>query len=169
MELYFNAHILTQNPNCPVASAMLVRDGKILGVGDEGQLQSENAKKIDVKGKTILPGFNDAHIHLWKVGQLGTYILDLRGIKSIKAIQHLLKQSAASLPAGTWIIGRGFNEQVQEEKRMPNLYDLDAVSSSHPIYLLRTCAHIASVNSVALQKANITTTSEAPHGGVIGA
>ncbi|MFM7855091.1 MAG: amidohydrolase, partial [Flammeovirgaceae bacterium] len=168
MELYINAHILTQNPHRPVASAMLVKDGKILSVGEEAQLQTEGAQRIDVDGNTILPGFNDAHIHLWKVGQLGSYILDLRGIKSIKALQDVLKQSAASLPVDTWILGRGFNEQVLEEKRMPNIHDLDAVSSSHPIYLIRTCAHIASVNSLALQKANITTTSEAPNGGVIG-
>jgi predicted amidohydrolase YtcJ len=168
MELYTNAHILTQNPQHSIASAMLVKDGKILSVGKEDQFQLADAKKIDVKGKTILPGFNDAHIHLWKVGQLGSYILDLRGIKSIHSLQELLKQRAASLPVGTWIVGRGFNEQVLEEKRMPNVNDLDAVGSAHPIYLIRTCAHIAAVNSVALQKANLTAASTAPCGGVIG-
>ena len=127
-----------------------------------------NTKLVDLKGKTIMPGFNDAHVHIWKMGQFDSFIIDLRSLESIEALQQKVKKSTDSLPAGTWITGRGFNEQVLSEKRMPTRDDLDAISSRHPIYLIRTCAHIASVNSLALQKAGVDKKSIAPEGGVIG-
>ncbi|MBS1488939.1 MAG: amidohydrolase [Bacteroidetes bacterium] len=169
--LYHNATIHTQNSEMPQAGAVVVEHGKFLVVGKESDLLDSftgSCRRVDVKGQTILPGFNDAHIHLWKVGQLETFLLDLRGIKSIKALQELLTQSVATLPPGTWIMGRGFNEQTLEEKRMPDKKDLDEVSTDHPIYLIRTCAHIASVNSLALKKSGVTETTKVPAGGVMG-
>lgn len=123
---------------------------------------------VDLLGKWVLPGFNDAHIHVWKVGQLESFIVDLRGVQSIPELQHKVKAVADSLPAGTWITGRGFNEQVLEEKRMPVKEDLDVISEEHPIYLIRTCAHIATVNSLAILKAGVNEAMVAPDGGVIG-
>lgn len=168
--LYHNADILTQNPHRPQASAAVVENGKFLAVGDDEVFVNfkNSSTCVDAGGQIILPGFNDAHIHLWKIGQLESFLLDLRGIRSIKAIQELLKKSVASLPEGTWIMGRGFNEQVLEENRMPDKNDLDEVSTRHPIYLIRTCAHIASVNSLALQNAKVEETTPVPAGGVIG-
>ncbi|MEO7991819.1 MAG: amidohydrolase [Chryseolinea sp.] len=169
--IFYNGIILTQNKNQPQASAMVVEGDKIVAVGNDAdvvRLKTSNTKLIDLKGKTILPGFNDAHIHVWKVGQLESFIIDLRGIKSIEALQKKVKALADKLPVGTWIIGRGFNEQVLEDKRMPIKEDLDAISTQHPIYLIRTCAHIASVNTLALKKANVNSSSVAPLGGVVG-
>ena len=148
---------------------MVVRDGVIEAVGSEVGLQAREADEhIDLQGKWVMPGFNDAHIHVWKVGQLESFIVDLRGIESIAAIQNKLKSIAKALPAGSWIQGRGYNEQVLQDKRMPNKDDLDAISLEHPIYLIRTCAHIASVNSKSLTVAHVTNHAQAPAGGVIG-
>ncbi len=169
--IFYNGIILTQNINQPQASAMLVEGDKIVSVGSDTDvlnIKTSDTKLIDLKGKTILPGFNDAHIHVWKVGQLESFIIDLRGITSIDALQKKVKVLADKLPAGTWITGRGFNEQVLENKRMPVKEDLDAISTQHPIYLIRTCAHIATVNTLALQKANVNSSSTIPAGGIIG-
>lgn len=169
--LYFNAAIHTQNESQPFASAMLVQGNTITAVGSwqhvSGQRRADT-HLVDVNGKTILPGFNDAHIHVWKVGQLESFIVDLRGVSSISALQHLVKAAAGKLPAGSWILGRGFNEQELAEKRMPDRHDLDAISTVHPIYLIRTCAHIAAANSLAMKLANVNATTLPPPGGVIG-
>jgi predicted amidohydrolase YtcJ len=169
--IFYNGNILTQNKNQPQASAMLVVDGKIVSVGNDADVlnqKTSDTSLVDLRGKTVLPGFNDAHIHVWKVGQLESFIIDLRGVKSIEALQKKVKALADKLPAGTWITGRGFNEQVLEDKRMPVKEDLDAISVQHPIYLIRTCAHIAVVNTLAMKKANVDSSSVAPSGGVIG-
>ncbi|MBS1507815.1 MAG: amidohydrolase [Bacteroidetes bacterium] len=169
--LYHNASILTQNSKQPLAEAMLVENGKFVAVGrwkDVEHFATTATTRIDLKGKTVLPGFNDAHIHLWKIGQLASFIIDLRGVKNIPELQAKVKASLLNVTPGTWVTGRGFNEQVLEEKRMPTAEDLDAISNQHPIYLIRTCAHIAVVNSLAVEMAGVTTSTSAPQGGVIG-
>ena len=167
--LYHNATILTQNNRQPLASAFVAEDGVITFVGNTNEINvPSSTKKIDCHGKTIIPGFNDAHIHVWKVGQLDSFSIDLRGIESITALQQKVKTVADTLPKGTWITGRGFNEQVLAEKRMPVKEDLDAISTEHPIYLIRTCAHIATTNSHALRLSNININTLPPDGGLIG-
>lgn len=150
---------------------MLVVGDKISAVEEYDTIirkKSVDTELIDLKGKTILPGFNDAHIHVWKVGQLKSFIIDLRGVESISQLQQKVKLSASKLPSGTWITGRGFNEQVLSDKRLPTKEDLDVISTEHPIYLIRTCAHIAVTNSLGLKMANIYTSTSIPSGGVIG-
>lgn len=169
--LYFNATILTQHEGQPSASAMLVEGNTIVAVGslrEVSEQKNENTLLVDVEEKTILPGFNDAHIHVWKVGQLESFIIDLRGVESIAELQRKVKTLADKLPAGAWITGRGFNEQVLRDKRKPVKEDIDAISTSHPIYLIRTCAHIAVTNSLAMKLANVSDTTIAPAGGAIG-
>ncbi len=169
--ILYNGTILTQNKHLPTASAMLVEGNKIIAVGDDKEIlkrKTNTTEIINLDGKTILPGFNDAHIHVWKVGQLESFIIDLRGVKSIAELQKKVKSVADKLPTGTWITGRGYNEQVLEDKRLPVKEDLDAISQQHPIYLIRTCAHIAVVNSLALQKAGVSNVTLAPPGGVVG-
>lgn len=169
--LFYNGIILTQSKNQAQASAMLIEGNTIVAVGADSEivkLREKNTELIDLKRKTILPGFNDAHIHVWKVGQLESFIIDLRGVKSIIELQKKVKAIADTRLPGTWIVGRGFNEQVLEDKRIPVKEDLDAISQHHPIYLIRTCAHIASVNTIALQKAGVTSSTVAPPGGLIG-
>jgi hypothetical protein len=169
--LYCNANILTQNPKQPLAEAMLVENGKFIAVGSIKEVEhhaTASTTRVDLKNKTVLPGYNDAHIHLWKIGQLASFIIDLRGVKSIPELQLKVRTGLATVPPGAWVTGRGFNEQVLEEKRMPSLADLDAISTQHPIYLIRTCAHIAVVNSLALKVTGIAVADNAPQGGVIG-
>jgi len=166
--LYCNGIILTQDSKQPIASSFLVDYGKITAVGKDQDFNLSGITKVDLNRQVVLPGFNDAHIHLWKVGQLDSFILDLRGIGSIELIQNKVKEAAKKSPEGAWIIGRGFNESVLSEKRLPIAFDLDQAAPNHPVYLLRTCAHIAVVNSAAMRTCGLSMTTTCPDGGRFG-
>lgn len=140
-----------------------------MAIGNYDELSpalGEGAEAVDLRGGCLLPGFNDAHIHIWKVGQLMTGMLDLRGVRSIAELQERLTAFAADFP-GEWIVGRGFNELQLAEGRLPLAADLDAAVADRPILLIRTCAHIAVVNGRAMQLAGIDWRSSAPPGGAI--
>ena len=166
--VFFNGTVLTQDRRNPVVSAFSVEDGLITATGRDGDFNLGGATRVDLQGRTVLPGFNDAHIHLWKVGQLAAYILDLRGIGSIDAIIDRVKEASRTVEPGRWIIGRGFNEAVLSDKRLPVAADLDRATTSHPVYLLRTCAHIACVNTAAMNLCGITRGTVSPEGGSVG-
>ena len=93
MQILYNANIYTVNPKNPWANAMALKGDTIVAVGDYNEIRKEITadKYIDLKGKTILPGFFDAHAHVWKIGDLLTFNLDVRGVTSISEIQHKLK------------------------------------------------------------------------------
>jgi hypothetical protein len=169
--LYFNGKVLTLQEGNATASAMLVTGSRISAVGTLEEVSRqlpEEVQPVNLQGRCVMPGFNDAHVHVWKVGQLEAFIIDLRNIESIQALQQKVKQVADTLPPGRWVVGRGFNEQVLQEKRLPVKEDLDAISTTHPVYLIRTCAHIAVANTKALQLAQVTSATQAPAGGVMG-
>jgi predicted amidohydrolase YtcJ len=168
--IFYNGTILTQDPSMPQAEAVAVQDGKIVAVGSYSEVESlvtAATKRIDLAGRTLIPGFNDAHVHIWKVGHLLTTMLDVRGISSIAELQSSMRDFSAKLPDGKWFMGRGYNEALMQEGRHPNRHDLDAVLPDRPAYLIRTCAHIVVANSKALELAGITANSEPPPGGII--
>lgn len=167
--LFYNGNFLTQNRQNPTANAMLVENRRILAIGNENTFQDldETVHKRDLQGKTVLPGFIDSHIHVWKVGNLLTYTLDVRGIESIEALQDRLSDEVRQNPEAIWMQARGFNEATMHEGRMPTRHDLDKITTEKPIYLLRTCAHIAVFNSKALELAQITKDTHLPFGGIM--
>jgi hypothetical protein len=100
-----NGRLLTQATPA-VASAVLVRDGRIAAVGDSADLQRDvdsRVRRIDLSGRTLVPGFNDAHAHVWKIGHLLTSMLDLRRVKSIREVVHQLQQFSESRPDQSWL------------------------------------------------------------------
>ena len=95
----------------PRAEALAIAEGRVEAIGareDIEPLASGGTKRIDLEGATVLPGFNDAHVHVWKLGQLLTSILDLRGVAGLEALGRALRERAAGLPDEPWIIGRGY-------------------------------------------------------------
>jgi predicted amidohydrolase YtcJ len=167
-----NGTIHTLVPGAPTAEAVAVRSGKILAVGSLEEIENlthANTRRIDLAGRTLIPGFNDAHLHLWKVGLLLTTMLDTRIAQTptIPAIVAAFRERAAYTPAGTWITGRGYHESHLPERRHPTRYELDAASTAHPLHLIHTSAHAAVVNSKALELAGITRDTPNPPGGEI--
>ncbi len=169
-KIFFNGYILTQDKKQPVATAFAVSKGKIVAVDNSDALcgfQSEGCEYFDLQQATVIPGFNDAHIHIWKVGNLLTNMLDLRGVRSIDELQQRLSDYAKAHPELEWVQARGFNEVLFPDKRMPDRFDLDAVISDRPVSVIRTCAHQQIINTLALKMSGITEHTPVPPGGEI--
>jgi predicted amidohydrolase YtcJ len=153
------------------ASALAIRGNKILAAGDSETLLREatsSTRKTDLGGRTVIPGFNDAHAHIWKMGHLLTTMLDLRGLTSFAALRSELQKRDRNLAEGAWLLGRGLNETQFDERRLPSRTDLDLAVPHRPVVLTRTCGHIYAANSLALERAGIGAETDAPAGGVIG-
>ena len=168
--IFFNGTLLTQDPTLPRAEALAVRSGRIEAVGsreDVENLAGPGTKRIDLEGRTLLPGFNDSHVHVWKVGQILTGILDLRGLKSLEELRALLRRRDRELPEGAWLLGRGYNEERLAEGRQPTRRDLDGAAPNRPVALTRTCGHMMVGNSRALALAGVGRETPDPPGGAI--
>ncbi|KRF67572.1 amidohydrolase [Bacillus sp. Soil768D1] len=169
--VFINGEVITVDQKNKVVEAVAVKGNRISAVGSNQEVKGfigEETKVIDLQGKTLLPGFIDAHIHLilYGVNQLAVSCKD-EHIKSIEDLLNDLKEKASTILKGEWIRAWGFNETVVKEKRYPTIAELDAISVEHPIIVSRTCNHISVVNSKALEIAKINENSENPTGGII--
>lgn len=168
--LLVNGRVRTMDPGNPAASAVAIRMGRIAFVGDDAGARAAAAPGspvIDLAGRTATPGLNDAHAHPMSVG-FALLDLDLSPERNaaIADIQGLVRATAASRPAGTWIVGRGYDDARLAEGRHPNRHDLDAVAPEHPVVLMRMCHHIGAANSAALRLAGVTRETADPDGGI---
>ena len=153
----------------PPAEAMAVRDGRIAAVGrraDVEGLAGAGTRRVDLGGGAVLPGFDDAHVHVWKVGQLQTALIDLRGTASLDAVYAAVTRRARDIPRGGWILGRGWNEAALGGST-PTRTGLDRAAPDHAVVLTRTCAHIHAASSAALARAGIDAATDAPAGGAL--
>ncbi len=152
------------------SDAIAITENKIEAIGKLEELQPlihSNTEIINAQGKTLMPGFNDTHIHLWKVGNLKTLMLDVRAAKSMDEMLHMLASYHAKYHEAAWVTARGFNEAAWAAGRMPTKDDLDKVIKDKPVYVIRTCAHIAVANTKALELCNIHANTVVPEGGVM--
>lgn len=167
--LLFNGNVLTMDRSGS-AGAVAFQNGRIAAVGDSQSLRAQAGAQTtlyDLAGRTVVPGFIDAHAHIWKIGHLLTTMLDLRRVRGIPDLCDAVRERDAQLAPGDWLQGRGFNEAAMAERRKPTRTDLDRVVSNRPVVLTRTCGHIFVANSTALKLAGIAAQTEAPVGGVI--
>ncbi|MDR6624285.1 amidohydrolase [Caulobacter segnis] len=152
----------------PTAQAVLIRDDKILFVGDLAAAKAKAAqdvRDIDLKGAAAYPGFVDAHAHLTGIG-LRELTLNLDQVKSVAELVAAVRAYAAAHPEGA-IYGRGWIETHWPEKRFPTKADLDAAAPGRIVVLGRSDGHASVVSSAALAKAGITAATLAPAGGQI--
>lgn len=163
-------HAVFHTPAGYPPEALAVSNGYIVGKGTLFELLSlfPDAQLHDLKGGHVFPGFNDAHIHVWKVGSLQRHILDVRGISSRQQLLDALDVFGRNNPDSQWILARGFNEARWADTRLPTKGDLDCIFPDRPCQIMRTCAHVVVVNSRALSLANITRHTPDPPGGEIG-
>ncbi len=172
MELFYKGTIHTMDVHQPTTEALLIGDdGRIAAIGALADLAAHapQARRVDLGGQTLIPGFNDAHVHIWKLGLLLTVQVDARtaAAPSIPTIIERFRARASVTVPGVWLTGRGYNEAELPEGRHPTRHDLDQASRDHPIALTRTCGHMIVANSAALALAGITRETPDPPGGTI--
>jgi len=163
-----NGKIFTMNPSQPHAEAVAIKDGKIVQVGtndDVNRWTGKEAELIDLKGKTVVPGFIDTHIHVADFARVLTW-LDLHDVQSIQELQAILKARVQRTPRGKWIIGRGWDQNRFAEMCLPTRHDLDAFSADTPVILYHECGQICVVNSKALELAGLTKQTAVAGGGI---
>ncbi len=158
----------TSEPGALYAEALLCDGGRILFAGAEKDLPAGEYPRIDLGGRTVIPGFVDAHMHPVMLADFSRQIACLP--PKVNSIQELIQEIArvrSEKPEGGWIKGWGYDEGKFAEHRSPNRYDLDKGSSDFPVFLTRSCEHIRCVNSKALELAGITRDTPDPQGGEI--
>jgi predicted amidohydrolase YtcJ len=159
-------------PNCEshsYAEALAVKDGKVLAVGDNESILKWKGREttvIDLEGKFVLPGFNDAHLHLAS-GGFEKLNLDLVGTKSLADMQQRIAERVRTTEPGGWIRGRGWDHMTWESQKLPTREDLDRVTAGRPAVFTRVDGHICVANTAALQAAGITKLTADPPGGKI--
>ncbi|HEV2124782.1 MAG TPA: amidohydrolase [Chloroflexota bacterium] len=152
-----------------VVEAVAVAGDRILAVGSDTEVEvvaGPETRVVDLAGRTVLPGFVEAHNHMTGFGA-GRVAIDCKapGIDSIAALKREIAERAHQAPPGEWIRARGYNQTRLAEGRHPNRFDLDEAAPDHPVIVTRTCGHIAAVNSRALVLAGIDDTTPDPPGG----
>jgi len=169
--IILNGKVITVDKKNTIAEAVVVKNGRILKVGSSKEIRtiiSPTTKVIDLKGKTLLPGFVDTHEHCIRRGLQTDWVnCSTPPINSLEDIIIALKKKAEKKSKGDWIIGSWFDESQWDDKRFPTRYDLDKASDIHPIYLGRAGGHNSVVNSLALELAGITKDTPSPTGGHI--
>lgn len=173
--LYTGGPIITMEGDAAeTVEAMVVRDGRIVAMGADAAMAKtagKKAKRVDLKGRTLLPGFIDAHGHMGFVG-MNAGMVQLQpppvgNVDSIASLQTALRQWIAAGKAKGAVIGNGFDDSQLAEKRFPTRHDLDAVSSQLPIAVIHVSGHFASLNTPMLKLVGIGAETPNPPGGVI--
>jgi predicted amidohydrolase YtcJ len=169
---YVHGHIYTNDPENPWAESMSVADGKISCIGKMDHVfldcggGQEGAVTVQLKGQFVMPGFNDAHVHL---GSAAADILavPLTGVPSVEEMQKRVAEAVAQHKPGEWITGGGWDHTLWTDKKFPNRQQLDAVAPKNPVMLTHVSGHVAVANSLALKSGEIDKNTPNPPGGEI--
>ena len=170
--IVINANVITVDAAHPAAQAFAYEDGRFLAVGTNAEilkLRTPSSEVIDLHGMTVVPGFNDAHLHPQMIFDQGSpyYRVWLGGdrVRTLGQLVAALKAKAAITPAGKMISGYGYDDVLLG--RHPNRYDLDKVSTTQPVVITHGSGHITAVNSYVLNAAGITKNTQDPSGGAL--
>jgi len=172
--IFLNGRVLTMDSENSVAEAVAIKNDIIEAVGTSGdmrKLATENSRIVDLKGKTVLPGFIEAHGHFPFSG-LNAVGVDLNSppigaMSTLADVVEALKNQAEKTEKGNWVLGFGFDDTAIREKQHLTCSDLDAVSTDHPVCVTHISGHVAYGNNRALATVGITGGSSDPEGGVI--
>ncbi len=173
-QVFVNGEVLTMDADNRVVQALSVRSGRIEALGSNEEIMalvSDRTEILDLAGRTLLPGFIDAHGHFPASG-LGTVAADLNSpplgnITDIDGLLTALREQATGVPKGEWVTGFGYDDTLLAESRHPSREELDSVSGEHPVAILHISGHMVVANSAALAEAGIDAGTPDPEGGVI--
>ena len=169
--ILFNANVITMEKTNPRAEFVAIGGDRIIaiGQGDEyKRFQDNQTKLIDCEGKTVIPGFHDAHLHIFSmISSLLSVDCSPASVSSIVDIQRKIAEKASQSPTGTWIKGSEYNKFYLEEQRHPTRWDLDKAAPAHPVKLAHRTRYACVLNSRGLALAGITAETPDPPGGLV--
>jgi len=174
--IYSNGVIITVNDAQPSAEAVAVKNGKILAVGARDDVMRHRGpatEVVDLKGRTMIPGFVDGHSHICDYGMLWGYpTLNPPPVGAVKSIGDIIANmrefiEKKKIPRGVAVFGAGYDDSMLAERRHPTREDLDRVSTEHPVVIIHASGHIGSANTRALVGCGFVTGAPNPKGGVI--
>ncbi len=162
-----NGKVFTADARGRVAEAVAVDGTRIVAVGTSGEIAAryEGARTVDLKGRLVTPGFNDAHIHFLG-GGLSLLRVNLVGAKTLAEAKARVAARVRAVRPGAWITGRGWDHTLWGGE-WPTKKDLDEVAPNNPVILQRVDGHVSWANTLALQKGGVTRGTQAPQGGEI--
>nr|WP_237701561.1 amidohydrolase [Algoriphagus machipongonensis] len=166
--IYYGGTIYTVNPEFEIAEAIAIKDGKFVSVGSQDDILNsyESSHTIDLDGKTVYPGFIDAHTHFFRYGE-GLRVVDLVGAKSFDEVLLRVENYAKSHPDEEWILGSGWDQNLWEGQEFPSREELDELISERPVLLTRIDGHAALANQKALSIGGVNASTKMLGGSVI--
>lgn len=174
-QVFINGDVLTMDANNTVAEAVSVRGERIELVGTTEAIMAgvtDETVVVDLKGRTLLPGFIDAHGHFPGSG-MKVISADLNSppigtITTMAQVLEAMRAQAQTKAPGEWVSGFGYDDTLLAEKRHPTRAELDTVSTEHPVAVMHISGHMLVANSLALEQVGISADTPDPEGGVIG-
>lgn len=154
MKILWKGHVMTMNDHQPYGEAVAIEGNKIIAVGSNQEimkLADEQTDIINLGGRTLIPGFNDSHMHLTNYA----VSLNMLHLSACQSIEELIETGRNYLECHQghrgWLGGRGWNQDFFHDKEFPNRHDLDKISTEVPIYFVRACGHVLVTNTKALE------------------
>jgi predicted amidohydrolase YtcJ len=169
---YLHGRIYTNDSQHAWASAMGVAGGKIRCIGSIEHIlldcggSEQGAETVQLKGSFVMPGFNDAHVHLGGAGA-DLLVVRLNGADSVEKVEKRVADAVAQHKEGEWITGSGWDHTLWPDMKFPNKEQLDIVAPKNPVLLTHITGHVAVANSLALKLAGITVETPNPGGSEI--
>jgi len=164
-----NASIHTMDAARPTAGALAIAGNRIMTLGATTEIRSLAGAKtrvVDANERTVLPGFNDAHVH-WLMGGFSITNVDLRDATSPQEFARRIGEHAKKIPKGRWVLGGDWDHEKWPGTPLPAKEMIDAVTPDHPVFVNRTDGHMALANSLALKLAKVTKETKEVPGGLI--
>jgi len=165
----YHGNIHTMDATMPRAQAIAIAGNRVLATGSDAEIRAllaPDGEAVDLRGRTVVPGFTDCHLHFMSYG-LSLKEIDLAGVPTLEEALARVAARAAETPAGHWLKGRGWDHSLWAGGAFPTREDLDRVAPEHPVFLERKCGHAGWANSRALELAGITAETPDPPGGAI--
>ncbi|MFN7946353.1 MAG: amidohydrolase [Blastocatellia bacterium] len=164
-----NGKIRTVNETQPQAEAVACRQGRIVAVGTTAEIRrliGATTRVVDLQGRLVVPGFNDAHVHFFN-GGAGLASVQLRDAKSEAEFRERIRAFAAKLRPGRWMLEGNWDHENWTPTRLPTRQLIDEVTPHNPVFIQRLDGHMALANSLALKLAGVTRETPDPPGGTI--
>ena len=166
-KLFINGEIYSMKKEGEKFQSLGIKDGKIIFLGTNDEAKNVSSKElIDLKGKMMIPGMADAHLHLYAYCQNLTFV-DLSKVHNINEMISLMKEKIKNVKKGDWVKGVNFDQSKWKENRFPTLEEMNSISKDNPVIIKRCCLHAVVANSRALEIAGIGKNYQAGSGGIV--